>query len=187
MTREDDHEALALLRRRDPRGLDLAFSSYAGPLLGFLRRLSGQSPLAEDLLQEVFVRLAEHGPNLRRDSDLRAWLYAVARNAYLSQARRAPLAHDDPMLEGLVNPAPELEARLLLGDVERALAELRLEDREVLLLVAVEELERDEIARLLGVDAVALRQRLARARSRLLAELSRQTGGGDTHQRKTGR
>lgn len=168
-----DLEALALLRRRDARGFELAYAAHAGPLLGFLARLSGRRELAEDLLQHVFLRLAERGPELARDSDLRAWLYAVARNAYLSHARRAPAEADDAALEALSSPPPDVEARLLLGDVERALGALRLEDREVLLLVAVDGLEREAIARLLGIDAAALRQRLSRARSRLLAELER--------------
>jgi len=172
VTTAADLEALALLRRRDPRGFDLAHAAYAGPLLGFLTRLSGDRHLAEDLVQHVFLRLAERGPELARDSDLRGWLYAVARNAYLSQVRRARLAADETPLEALALPTPEVEARLLLGDVERALGALRLEDREVLLLVA-EDLERDAIARLLGIDGAALRQRLSRARSRLLAELER--------------
>jgi RNA polymerase sigma-70 factor (ECF subfamily) len=168
-----DLETVALLRRRDPRGFERAYAAYAGPLLGFLGRLSGRRDVAEDLVQHVFMRLAERGPELARASDLRAWLYAVARNAYLSLARRAPAEADDGALEALSHPPPDVEARLLLGDVERALGALRLEDREVLLLVAVEGLERDAVARLLGVDAAALRQRLSRARSRLLAELER--------------
>ncbi len=173
MTAAADPDALLLLRRRDPRGFDIAYAAYAGPLLGFLQRLSGRRDVAEDLLQHTFLKLAERGPELRRDSDLRAWLYAVARNAYVSHVCRAPVQADDAALEALANPTPDVEARLLLGDVERALGALRLEDREVLLLVAVEGLERDAVARLLGVDQTALRQRLSRARSRLLAELER--------------
>jgi RNA polymerase sigma-70 factor (ECF subfamily) len=161
------------LRRRDPRGFDGAYAAYAGPLLAFLRRLTRRQDLAEDFLQQVFLRLAERGPELRPDSDLRAWLFAVARNAFLSHVRREPAAPVEGGLELLVEPAPDVEGRLLLGDVERALAALRLEDREVLLLVAVEGLERDAVARLLGIAPDALRQRLARARARLLAELDR--------------
>jgi RNA polymerase sigma-70 factor (ECF subfamily) len=180
-----DRDIVGLLRRRDPRGFDLAYAAYAGPLLGFLRRLTGRPELAEDLLQHVFLRLAERGPELRHDSDLRAWLYAVARNAYSSEARRPPLVGDEVALEVLASPPADVEARLLLGDVERALAALRLEDREVLLLLAVEGLDRDAVARLLGVDAVALRQRLSRARSRLLAELERSAPRLPAPSRKT--
>jgi RNA polymerase sigma-70 factor (ECF subfamily) len=66
-----------------------------------------------------------------------------------------------------------VEARLLLGDVEGALSRLRPADREVLLLVGVEGFEHEKVAAMLGLGAAALRQRLARARSRLLVELER--------------
>jgi RNA polymerase sigma-70 factor, ECF subfamily len=178
MARGPDHEALALLRRRDPRGFDLAYAAYAARLRGFLLRLSGRSDVADDLLQHAFLRLAERGPELRADSDLRAWLFTVARNAYLSRARALGADGDDGALQALPSPATDVEARLLLGDVERALAALRLDDRELLLLVGVEGMEPMEVAALLGVDAVTLRQRLARARARLLAELERPPAAG---------
>jgi RNA polymerase sigma-70 factor (ECF subfamily) len=185
VTLSADGELVALLRHRDPRGFERAYAAYAAPLLGFLRRLSGRPELADDLLQHVFLRLAERGPELRRDSDLRAWLYTVARNAYLTHVRRSPALAEEAALEALASPPPDVEARLLLGDVERALGALRLEDREVLLLLAVEELDRDAVAQLLGVDQVALRQRLSRARSRLLAELEREAPRARSDTRKT--
>jgi RNA polymerase sigma-70 factor (ECF subfamily) len=168
-----DREAIAGLRRRDPRGFDLAYAAYAGRVRGFLLRLTRDGELADDLLQHTFMRLAEQGPELRPDSDLRAWLFTVARNAHASHARRARPTRDDGVLEALSSPAPDVEARLLLGDVEGALSQLRAPDREVLLLVGVEGLAHETVAKMLGLEAAALRQRLARARSRLLVELER--------------
>jgi RNA polymerase sigma factor (sigma-70 family) len=168
-----DDEAVALLRRRDPRGFDQAYAAYAARLHAFLLRLGGRRDVADDLLQHTFLRLAERGPELRADSDLRAWLFTVARNAYLAQVRAPGGDRDDSALEGLASPPPDVEARLLLGDVERALASLRVEDRELLLLVGTEGMEPADVARMLGVDPAALRQRLSRARSRLLAALER--------------
>jgi RNA polymerase sigma-70 factor, ECF subfamily len=174
MARGSDQQALSLLQRRDPRGFDLAYAAYAARLHAFLRRLSRSRDVADDLLQHTFMRLAERGPELRADSDLRSWLFTVARNAYLSQARILGTASNHEALETVASPGPDVEARLLVGDVERALGALRLEDRELLLLVAVEAMEPIQVARMLGVDAATLRQRLARARARLLAELERQ-------------
>jgi RNA polymerase sigma-70 factor (ECF subfamily) len=172
-----DREALALLRRRDPRGFDRAYAAYAPRIRGFLLRLGRDAALADDLVQHTFLRLAEQGPELHPDSHLRAWLFAVARNAYASHARRATSERDDAALEELASPPPDVEARLLLGDVESALGRLRSEDREVLLLVGAEGLEQSTVARMLAVRPAALRQRLARARSRLLAELERSALG----------
>ncbi|MES1184175.1 MAG: sigma factor, partial [Myxococcales bacterium] len=89
MAPNPDQETLALLARRDPRGFDAAYAKYGARLFSFRNRLlgTGQRQLAEDLLQQTFLRLAERGPELRADSDLRAWLYTVARNAFLGQWR----------------------------------------------------------------------------------------------------
>jgi RNA polymerase sigma factor (sigma-70 family) len=169
-----DQETLTLLRRRDPRGFDQAYAKYGARLFSFLARLAGRTErhLAEDLLQQTFLKLAEHGPELRADSDLRAWLYTVARNAFLGQVRgRRAMAEGS--LELVADYAPDAEARLMLGDVEQALSRLRLEDRELLLLVGAEGLEPLAVSKLLGLEPATLRKRLARARQRLLLELER--------------
>jgi RNA polymerase sigma factor (sigma-70 family) len=175
MPQSPDHETVALLRRRDPRGFDRAYASYGARLYSFLKRLlaSDERHLADDLLQQTFLRLAEHGPELRADSELRAWLFTVARHAFLGHIRgRRPRA-DPPALELVADYSAEAEARLLLGDVEQALLRLKLEDRELLLLVGVEGLEPLAVARMLELEPATLRKRLARARQRLLQELER--------------
>jgi len=171
-----DQETVTLLRRRDPRGFDQAYERYGARLFAFLRRLLGQNErhLAEDLLQQTFLRLAEHGPELRADSDLRAWLYTVARHAFLGQVRARRLTAEVPSLELVpADYAPAAEARLMLGDVEQALSRLRFEDRELLLLVGGEGLEPLVVSKMLGLEPATLRKRLARARQRLLQELER--------------
>jgi RNA polymerase sigma-70 factor (ECF subfamily) len=183
MAEKADREAIALLRRRHPRGFDLAYDAYAARLRGFLLRLCRDRALADDLFQHTFMRLAEQGPELRLDSDLRAWLFTVAHNAYTSHARKLRTTDDAP-LETLTSPTPDVEARLLLGNVENALARLRPDDREVLLLVGVEGLEHDVAGAILGIRPAAFRQRLSRARSRLLAELERASDASDDPSRK---
>jgi RNA polymerase sigma-70 factor (ECF subfamily) len=176
MSEHPDEETLRLLRRRDPRGFDRAYETYGAKLLGFLTRLagSGQRHLAEDLLQQTFLMLAEHGPELRAGSDLRAWLYTVARHAFLGHLRgRRREEVGAPSLELVTATQPDAEARLLLGDVETALSRLKLEDRELLLLVGAEGLSPLTVARMLELEPATLRKRLDRARQRLLSELER--------------
>jgi len=170
-----DQETLTLLRRRDPRGFDQAYAKYGPRLFSFLTRLLGRTErhVAEDLLQQTFLKLAEHGPELRADSDLRAWLYTVARNAFLGQVRGRRLMAEGPALELVADVAPDAEARLMFGDVEAALSRLRLDDRELLLLIGAEGLEPLAASRLLGLEPATLRKRLERARQRLLVELER--------------
>jgi RNA polymerase sigma-70 factor (ECF subfamily) len=186
MSRSPENEVLQLLRQRDPEGFNRAYALFASPIHAFLYRLAGRKDQADDLLQHTFLRLAERGPELRADSDLRAWLFAVARNAFLGLARATRSELREEAIEEVVTPPTDVEARLLLGDVERALTALRLGDRELLLLVGVEGLEPSQVASVLGIDAATLRKRLARARARLLAELAklpslRQSPGKKAH------
>jgi RNA polymerase sigma factor (sigma-70 family) len=159
---ERDRDAVALLRARKPAGFDWAYAAYRDTLFGFLLRLCGRRSLAEDLFQETWLRLARHGPDLRPDSDLRAWLFTVARNAYHSQLRRQI---QEPELSAPLASGGEPE--LLFSELEQALLALPADDRELLLLVGVEGFSQDELSRLLGIAAPALRQRVTRARTRL--------------------
>jgi len=100
-------------------------------------------------------------------------LYTVARNAFLGQMRSVRVATEAVNLEVLADYSPDAEARLMLGDVEQALARLRVEDRELLLLVGAEGLEPLAVAKVLGLEPPTVRKRLERARQRLLQELER--------------
>ncbi len=171
MPEADDREALGLLRQRDPRGFDLAYARYAPRLFGFLVRLAQSRALAEDLLQHTFLRLAEVGPQLRPDSDLRAWLFTVARNAFQSQLRaRGVAGRVEPEWRPSL-PSTDPGAGLELEALERALASLSAEDRELLLLLGVEGLSYAEMGAVLSSDVVTVRKRVSRARTRLARAL----------------
>src|SRR5687768_6816745 len=82
-----DREIVDALRRGEEAAFDRAFDRYRPRIFGFLARLSGRKDVAEDLLQETFLRLAAKATALREDTDLRAWLFAVARNLFISHRR----------------------------------------------------------------------------------------------------
>jgi RNA polymerase sigma-70 factor (ECF subfamily) len=171
-----DRDALALLKRSDARGFDLAYARYAQRIFGFLLRLSGSRAIAEDLFQHTFMRLAEVGAHLRVDSDLRAWLFSVARNAFHSHARAARSRKLETSVDGELFPAPRAvgagpDSGLLLDELERALAGLSASDRELLLLLGVEGLSHAEVAAVLELDPVTVRKRVSRARARLAEAL----------------
>lgn len=165
------------LLRGDPRAFDEAFLAFREPVWRFLLRLSGRTEVADELLQETFLRLASHARRLRPDTNLRAWLFTVARNlwrshqrwAWLDGVRLAELAAQ--AVRGGTAPTPlELAAATdTARRVEHALATMPEKLREVALLVLVEHLEPSEAATVLSLSPEAVRQRLARAR-RLLSE-----------------
>ena len=135
--------------------------------------------VAEDLLEETWLRLVSGGEDLHADTRLGPWLFTVARNLYLSHCRSRAREHSytaDLILlwPGGLPQSPfdlaslnELEERL-----EAAIASLPPMYREVLLLVGVEQLRPVDAARVCGISPESLRQRLSRARgliSRFLA------------------
>jgi RNA polymerase sigma-70 factor (ECF subfamily) len=163
------------LRRGDARAFDQAFMRFRPRIYGFLARLTGHPALAEDLLQETFVRLARHAPTLAVDTRLEAWLFTVARNLYLSHRRWALLDLErlsELRLWSMLAPPPESPLAHAANDqelalLEQAIASLPLTYREVILLVGVEGMSPSEAATILGTNGAAVRQRLARARARM--------------------
>jgi RNA polymerase sigma-70 factor (ECF subfamily) len=164
------------LRRGDTAAFDAVFAAYRRRLFGYLIRMTRRRDVAEDLLQEVFMRLAQHAKRLAADTRLGAWLFTVAHRLVVSWARaqqvRGQLAGDLPgpavSERSPLEAIADSQAQLAL---ERALAELPPVYREVALLVGVEGLQPSEAAEILGLRADAVRQRLARARSQLAAAL----------------
>ena len=80
-------ECVRALRNGDAAAFDAAYALYHRRIYDFLYRLSGRRDLAEDLFQETFIKLARHATTLREDTELGAWLFTVARNAYRSHRR----------------------------------------------------------------------------------------------------
>ena len=162
------------LRCGDAAAFDAVFAAYRRRLYGYLVRMTRRRDVAEDLLQETFLRLAQHARGLDRETRLAPWLFTVSHRLVVSWARaqavRDQLAGDLPRRD-VPNPdrspleaIADSEAQLAL---ERAFAALPPPYREVALLVGVEGLQPTEVAQILGQRPDAIRQRLARARSQL--------------------
>jgi RNA polymerase sigma-70 factor (ECF subfamily) len=174
---ESDAELLAGIRRGDPDAFDAAYARLAPRLFRFLLRLCQRRHVAEDTLQDAWLKLATHAGALAPDTDLAAWLFTVARNAWLTRTRAETRVVDLAQAGDRAAPEPSPEAHAAASSsvraVERALAALSASDREILLLVGIEELSAAATAKVLGVTDVVFRQRLHRARARLGLELGR--------------
>ena len=173
---------MARLRAGDTGAFDEVYDAYRPRVFAFLLRMTRSRTLAEDLLDETWLRLVRHAARLLPDTRLGPWLFTVARNLYWTH-RRDALVEETSVPELLTlwpSPAPwpspfdlaaagELERR-----VERALSTLSPQYREVLLLVGHEGLTPADAAVVCGISPEALRQRLSRARA-ALAEKLRET------------
>lgn len=175
-----DTEALvAGLARGDTRAFDAVYDRLRAPLHAFLVRLTGSAPVAEDLLQETWLRLARHCRSLPPGTELRPWLFTVARNLYRSHRRWALLDAGRlrelgllPLSQsGYASPFDAAVENETQRELEAAVAALPLDQREALLLCTVSGFEPTEAATILGISPEATRQRLARARGRLRERL----------------
>jgi RNA polymerase sigma-70 factor, ECF subfamily len=170
---DGEHEVVAGLRGGSPDAFDRAYDAWRARVYGFLVRMCGRRDLAEDLLQETFVRLATRARGLAEDTRLGPWLFTVARNLFVSHRRSAILDRD--RLDQLtrigagrgLTPFDDLAGTEARGRLEAALAALPEAYREVILLVAVERMTPADAAAVLAIKADALRQRLSRARAML--------------------
>jgi RNA polymerase sigma-70 factor (ECF subfamily) len=131
---------------------------------------------AEDVVQDVFVRVLEHRRSLAGVRDMRVWLVRIAWNLALDRRRRIrPEQFDEGFVEGLVErslPADEaLDEARRMRSVLREMERLPRAERHVLLLSAIEELGTEEMAEVLGRSESAVRALLFRARARLRERL----------------
>jgi RNA polymerase sigma-70 factor (ECF subfamily) len=173
---EADRDALDLLRKGRPEGFDALYAQYHRRIYAFLFRLTGRRDTADDLFQETWLALARKGPALRPESQVENWLFTVARNAFLSAERKQrPAAPQRVAAAGAAaaeqaSTAPAAP-EITLSDIECALLALSSDDRQLLLLVGVEGLGQDDIAKILDIAPATLRQRVGRARARLAERL----------------
>jgi RNA polymerase sigma-70 factor (ECF subfamily) len=175
MDRVSELQLVDRLRRCDAEAFEAVHDAFNGRLFSFLARLANSRDVAEDLLEETWLRLVSHAPRLRPDTNLAAWLFTVARNLHVSY-RRSRLIEDAGSADtaGLWAISAQQPSPLDLAEVSEmerriasALASLPAIYREALLLVAVEELSPSEAAAICGISPAAMRQRLSRARSHL--------------------
>lgn len=153
------------------------YRRHASALLRFAWGLSGSRAVAEDLVQETFVRILVRAPRFETRSAL-AYLLAVVRNTYLKGRRHAD--REAPLTEDLPASSTDLDLQIddrdRLAAVTAALAELPEGERSALLLRVDHELPYDEIAATLGISLSAAKVRVHRARLRL-AQLCREDEG----------
>jgi RNA polymerase sigma factor (sigma-70 family) len=180
MDRDTELTLVAGLREGDGAAFDAVHEAFHGRLFTFLLRLCRRRDVAEDLLEETWLRLVTHARRLRPDTRLAPWLFTVARHLHVSYVRSRVL--EDGAIAGMIalwpfsversSPFEAAAANDLQRRIERALASMPHASREVLLLVAVAGLDQADAADVCGITPEALRQRLSRARASLARALA---------------
>jgi RNA polymerase sigma-70 factor (ECF subfamily) len=145
--------------------------------------LAQRRDVAEDLLEDTWLRLVAHASSLRSDTRLAPWLFTVARNLYASycrarlveQSHAASLIDLWPAARAQTSPFEALAASDTERRIEAAVAALPVACREALLL-AMEGMSPAEAAVVSGISPEAMRQRLSRARALLARRLEASHG-----------
>ena len=133
----------------------------------YARALVGDAGAADDLVQDTLERALGRFHLWRPGSNLRAWLFSIMHNVHVNQLRRRRevALSDDEAAQLPVRGGQE--GALAARDVARALERLPVQQREVLLLVALEDMSYQEVATTLGVPIGTVMSRLSRARDKL--------------------
>jgi RNA polymerase sigma-70 factor, ECF subfamily len=188
MDRDSELQLVERLRAGDPEAFDVVHDAFNGRLYNFLARLSNRRDVAEDLLEETWLRLVRHARRLRADTHLGRWLFTVARHLHASYCRSRLLedSHATNLIglwpSGRSGPSPleALETNEAKRRVAAVLASLPPAYREALLLVVVEGLHHSEAAAICGVTVEAMRQRVSRARALFTRRVSDAEASGLT-------
>ena len=179
MDRDTELAILHALKQGDEAAFDAVYEAYRARVFSFLLRLCRDRALAEELLEETWLRLVSRVHTLAEDSRVLPWLLTVARNLFSSHQRaRSVDAHRIRELTIVyaarapeTSPFELTSAGELGQELERALATLPQHYQEALLLVGYEGLTPAEAAVVCEVTPEALRQRLSRARASLASKL----------------
>jgi RNA polymerase sigma-70 factor (ECF subfamily) len=175
---QPDLGVLRKAQRGDERAFSIIVRAYQVPVYNYVVRLVGDRTLAEDLTQEVFLRVLQGLPRFSLRSKFTTWLFQVTKNRVLDELRaterrpRAVVDIDDvPNLEVLDAPFEQLEA---IDAVWRAIENLSVDLKMALLLRDVVGLSYTEIADSLEVTLATVKWRIYKAREEVQLSLARE-------------
>jgi len=153
------------------------FERFAPGVYGYLLRMTRDAEQAADLTQDTFVKALARLPRLREPAAFATWVFRIAHNAARDRAARASEEQlDEAVATSLPDPRGDVE-RAVLGAalaaaVDEAVAGLRPEHREVVVLHHLQGLDVERAAQVVGVPVGTVKSRLARARETLRRRLS---------------
>lgn len=175
MQQLSDADLMMLVREGDYVAFDELYDRYRAPILRFLFSLTWDQDLAEDALQEVFLRLYRARDRYEPSGKFSTYIFQIAKNYYLAQARKAKahsevsLAHEDcsgfkPFENLRVNQRIEPEVHLLeeyrKHSIRRAIAALPERQKLVFVMSHLEDMKYAEIAEVLGIAVGTVKSRM---------------------------
>ncbi len=182
-TGDEDVRLMLALRAGDAAAFDALFARWSGRLLRYLERIVRDAGCAEDLLQEVFLRVYRARERYEPDARFSTWLFTIATRLAWNELRRPrhQRSHDSieeksgtgalHLVAGQSAVDAVVDARRTSAHVERALRQLPERQRAALWLAAVEGLSYAEVAILLDTTDKSVKALVHRARTALAEQL----------------
>jgi RNA polymerase sigma-70 factor (ECF subfamily) len=174
MAEASDHDLLRRMAAGDAEAFTMLYRRRQAGVYRYALQMSGSEPLAEDVVQEVFLTLMrDTGSYDPERGSVAAFLYGIARNHVLRRLERRWMARDEAVEEPAAADHPESEmARAeMIASVRAAVLALPVHYREVVVLCDLEETDYVEAAAALGCAVGTVRSRLHRARQMLAERL----------------
>jgi RNA polymerase sigma-70 factor (ECF subfamily) len=187
---ESDESLMARYQGGEVRAFEVLLARHRGPVYNFLYRFVNNQAAAEDLLQEVFLRVIKGADGYQRNAKFTTWVYTIARNLCVDASRRAkhrralsldqPLNRDDGEDSAVLGDAVadkgaavdrQAIGHELRGRIERAVARLVDEQREVFVMREILNLPFKEIADITAVSENTVKSRMRYALEKLRDEL----------------
>lgn len=174
---DSDHELMAKIAKGDKKAFHNLYNRYKTHVFGLAKRYLNQGALAEDIVQDVWMKVIDKSPEFKPEGSVKSWILMITRNMCLNElSKKSSQNEDDSKIDEVEQtPAQEYSEEYWIQkkaeDVKLALEKLPDRQRSALILQFYEDLSLQEIAKVLELEVNAVKALLFRARKALEIEI----------------
>ena len=167
-----DEKIMEAVKSGDLQQVSLLFERYNRRIYNFLARMTIDRPLAEDLTQNVFLRIIKYRSSYREGAKFQSWIYQIARNVFSDHYQTIKNSYSAFVdVEKIRDHIPDSEDREIQNEkeilLERSMARLTEEQRELLVLTRFQQMKYEEVAALMDTTVANIKVKVHRAIIRL--------------------
>lgn len=166
-----DEMIMEAVKNGDLQRASLLFERYHKKIFNFLARLAMDRDLAEDLTQNVFLRMIKYRNSYKEGLKFQSWIYQMARNAfadhYRSRGKYSTYVNVDQITDNIENPREGEEQEQRERLLQRSMAMLDADQRELLVLTRFQQMKYEEVATILDTTVANIKVKVHRAIAKL--------------------